>query len=96
MNLLAEKLLECVSCQQKFSVLDVKNSLFFVSTLTCSLCYNSAVGSQDKTAWCFGDFDAKHRNCRTDCPDKKICRLFTLRQKQKLLRKGDEHGNKIS
>jgi hypothetical protein len=95
MILVKEKLLECVSCQAKFSVLDVKNSLFFVSTLTCSLCYNSAVRSQDKQAWCFGDFDAKHRNCRTDCPDKKICWLFTLKQIEKTFKKGDEYGSQI-
>lgn len=74
---LKEKLLECLICQQRFSVVDVKNNLFFASTMICSSCYNSGVESRGQNDWCFGGYDQSYRECRVDCPDKRICRLYT-------------------
>jgi hypothetical protein len=76
-----EKVLECSLCQKKYGVDDVKNSSFFASTMTCALCYSSAV--RGDAQWCFGSFDIQHRDCRIECPDRRICKLYTKHEFQK-------------
>lgn len=75
-----EKIFECILCQQRFSVGDIKAQLYYVSTGVCSSCYDKGLEAKNQI-WCFGDFDARRYNeCRAICPDRKICREYTLRQ----------------
>ncbi len=77
---LTEKNLECLLCQKRYSVDDVKKSLFFASTMVCAMCYSCAVKNRGQKDWCFGGYDKRYRECRVDCPDKRICRFFTRKK----------------
>jgi hypothetical protein len=73
-----QKILECVLCSKRYSIQDVKSGNYFPSTGVCLGCYGQAqVGN--KKLWCFGTFQANAIECKTECPDKRICREFTNR-----------------
>jgi len=84
----ARKVLECVLCGERFTTKDVRISTFFPSTMVCASCYSLGV-SKNNADWCFGDYRPKEfRECRTDCPDRVICKRFTL--------KGAQNGSQTS
>lgn len=71
------KFLECVICAKRFSAKDVKDGKFFPSTQVCKECYSQGV-VENNDVWCFGDYRPKEfRECRIDCPDRRVCRIFT-------------------
>ena len=82
-------MLECVLCRKRFRESDVRALLYFPSTRGCRSCYKHG---QDApySAWCFGKpvivgpngrvleygYNEKARECREECPDRKICPMF--------------------
>jgi|HubBroStandDraft_5_1064220.scaffolds.fasta_scaffold00789_8 hypothetical protein len=70
-----ERILECVICQERFSVKDVKEGKYYPSTGVCHGCYVKAAAG-NKKVWCFGTFDLSQLECRTVCSDRKVCRGF--------------------
>lgn len=82
-----KKLFECVECKETFSALDVRRGKFFVSTLVCEACYWLMKNGPYELS-CFGKetvvrgnktfygYDPDARECRRECPDRYICRVF--------------------
>lgn len=72
---------ECVRCAERFSVRNIEQGSFFASTLVCLECYTKAVEDE---SWCFGTYDAaEHRECRVECPDRKVCKVVTHSRKMR-------------
>lgn len=73
-------ILECVLCGERYSVEELKNGLYYVSTGVCLSCYKTV---PKKKSWCFGHYNpVKYWECRGECMDSKVCRKFTNLQEQ--------------
>ena len=84
----SERILECILCAERFSLRNVEDGSFFASTLICKGCYTEGVKDSE---WCFGDFNAaEYRECRVECPDRKVCKVFTFQKRAK-----ERSGGKI-
>ena len=70
-------LFDCVLCDGQFTEVDIANFIFFPSTRICYKCYRK----MQKTATaisCFGkQFDIMAEECRSLCPDRKLCPGFS-------------------
>ena len=73
-----ERILECVLCTERFSIKDVRESRYYPSTGVCHACYEKAAAG-NKKVWCFGEYDPSVSECRTECPDRRLCRSFANR-----------------
>lgn len=80
--------LQCVECFGKYSAEDVKQGLFFATTMVCKECY-LARQNQPHSLSCFGKttlakngrivglgYDISAPECSGECPDRFICRAF--------------------
>ena len=68
--------LECVLCDHLFSEGDIQNFLFFPQTRICYNCYRK-MQKADPAISCFGkQFDVMAEECRSLCPDRKLCPGF--------------------
>lgn len=83
------KLFQCVLCSEKFSTGDVVKGFYFASTGVCRGCYEKGQKTEN-SIWCFGSFSVEYLECRLDCPDRKICKVFTKNQKESV---GNAEGN---
>jgi hypothetical protein len=85
--------MECILCERKFDLADVKILRFFPSTGVCFDCYHRGTKNK-RAAWCFGKgsitglggqvleygYNPKARECQSECPDRKFCPLFLTGQ----------------
>jgi len=84
-------LFECVLCSYPYSELDIFNHLFFIETRICYKCYRK-MQKADYSISCFGKYtDGKNlgytslsEDCRSLCPDRRLCPLFANREIIKL------------
>jgi len=86
-------MLECILCEKHFNTQDVTELKFFPSTGICFDCYKAGVDAPYQK-WCFGKtniygpggrilnhgYDPDVRECRKECPDRKLCPLFVTGQ----------------
>src|SRR5437016_2479291 len=69
-------LLECITCDETYTEVDVENFRYFPSTGVCYNCYR-AMQKAPITISCFGkEYDALANECRELCPDRKQCPSF--------------------
>ena len=86
----ASKVLECLLCQQRYSMEDIRNGLYQLETLVCSACY-AKMQRQPHHISCFGKptfillngkhlygYNPKAEECRTKCPDRRVCSRIIL------------------
>jgi hypothetical protein len=77
------RILECVRCTGRFSLLDVKSGRYVVETLTCRTCHKQ-MQKAPVTESCFGKektsttegYSEADVECRLHCRDRKVCRQF--------------------
>lgn len=90
------KLFRCLLCNGRFCLKDVGKE-FFPSTSICAKCYETGQQSEN---WCFGKTDIRDNGrtvqfgynassfeCKQECPDRKICKVFALDWKPKIKRR---------
>lgn len=71
------KVLECVSCGDRYSSEHVELEKYYPSTGICRKCYQKGLKISDEI-WCFGGYNAiEYRECRIECPDRKVCKEFS-------------------
>jgi hypothetical protein len=71
----------CTLCAERFTVDDVKQGKYFISTNTCLACYQKMYKSKLR---CFGKdkmFDPSTIAC-SECPDERICRTYIKHRKE--------------
>lgn len=71
-----KKLLWCLICDEKFSLLDIEKGTYLSVTDICKECYKKMWKSEQT---CFGKvskYDRERQECRYFCPDKHICVQF--------------------
>ncbi len=85
---------ECVECKKSFTRTEVLEGLWSPETLVCSYCYARLQKSPHSIS-CFGKptqvdrrgkliglgYDSKAEECRSLCPDRKICKRIVLGEK---------------
>src|ERR1017187_2469460 len=77
------RILECITCSGKFSLLDIGSGRYVVETLTCRTCHRQMQAAPSEQS-CFGKFKTPEHEgysesdveCRLHCRDRKICRRF--------------------
>lgn len=75
-------LFSCSSCNNRFSVDDVKKGNFFPSTGKCSNCYLKLAKNKSQ---CFGKkkkYNASSVACGIECPDSTVCKSFVYHIKE--------------
>lgn len=81
MKKVERKILKCKLCPMIYSEADVRVGKFFPSTGICRRCYRKM---QRVGTTCFGKkFDSTAQECQFECPDRAICRVFVLREKER-------------
>ncbi len=79
------KVIECLTCRERYSREDVLSGLYQITTKVCGECY-SKMQASPHTVSCFGKttavqldgtrllgYDPDARECRELCPDAKLC-----------------------
>ena len=81
------EIIPCVLCDEKFSEQDVRDGLYFISTMVCKKCY-VGMQKQPHSISCFGKltvkegrrkllgYDSEAAECSGECPDRFVCRAF--------------------
>lgn len=83
---------QCLRCKKRFTLRDLRRGRFHISTCICDGCYKQ-MQAQKSEVCCFGKsnkvvkgkvvsygYDAKARECRSECPDRNICKVYVLRK----------------
>lgn len=81
------RVLECIGCSGQFTLGDVREGRYIVSTSTCRICYREL---QRSAGSCFGKPKTEEREgysendveCRLHCQDRKVCRQFVNTQEK--------------
>lgn len=88
-------ILECITCDELYTEIDVENFRFFPSTGVCYNCYR-AMQKADTSISCFGkQYDALANECRELCPDRKLCPSFANKKFIKLRQLAEKETEEI-